>query len=269
MRRTDNGGGEGHRFGLAVAHPGHELRLTRWIEQRRPVVFVLTSGSRSGADRTRVTASRDLVETLGARPGGLFGACLDRDVYGWIMAGEVERFTGLAQALADQIVAEQLDAIVTDAWQLYNVTHDLWHLVTRAAAARASERLGRTVRCFDYPVTPPRLSLRDTGPVHAFDRLDAEQTQRKVALAEAFPAIAGDLAEVLDVGGMEFVGVESLHLPLALTELPPRPGETALYEQFGEARVRAGLYGRVLRWRQAEPIAAALCAMTQVREAVA
>jgi len=257
------------RFGLAVAHPGHELRLTRWIRTQRPTVFVLTSGSRSGADRVRVDASRALVETLGGRAGGLFGARLDRDIYAWIMAGAAERFCDLVDELADQIVAERLDAIVTDAWQLYNVTHDIWHLVTRAAAARAGQRLGRRVACLDYPVSPPRLSLRAMGPVETITRLNDDEVRRKLALADAFPAIAGDVAEVLAAGGLEFVGTESLHRPRPVSELTPRPGETPLYEQFGEARVQAGLYTSVLRWGHAAPIAAALSSMMAVHEAAA
>lgn len=267
MRFSDHG--RAPRFGLAVAHPGHELRLTHWIERRRPTVFVLTSGSRSGVDRARVDASRQLVEALGARAGGLFGARLDREIYGWIMAGAAEPFCDVAQDLADHIVAERLDAVVTDAWQLYNVTHDLWHLVTRAAAVRASRQLGRPVFCLDYPVSPPRLSLRAMGAVEAITRLDQDGVRRKLAMADAFPAIARDVAEVLEAGGLEFIATESLHRPRPVEELLPRPGETPLYEQFGEARVRAGLYGSVLRWRHAAPIAAALCAMMDVREAAA
>lgn len=269
MRPFDNERPSAPRFGLAVAHPGHELRLTRWIEQQRPTVFVLTSGSRSGVDRARVEASRQLVETLGGRAGGLFGACLDRDVYGWIMAGEAGRFADLAHALAGQFVAERLDAVVTDAWQLYNVTHDLWHLVTRAAVALAGARLGRPVTCLDYPVAPPRLSLRTMGPASAITRLSDGEVERKLAMAHAFPAIASDVAEVLEVGGLQFIATESLHRPRPVTELLPRAGETPLYEQFGEARVRAGLYDTVLRWEHAAPIAAELCALLDVREAAA
>lgn len=257
------------RFGLAVAHPGHELRLTRWIERRQPIVFVLTSGSRHGVDCARVDASRRLVEMLGGRPGGLFGACLDRDVYGWIMAGEGRRFVQLASELTDHIVAERLDAIVTDAWQLYNVTHDLWHLATRVAASRAGDRLGRPVACFDYPVAPPSLSLRATGPLETSARLSDSEVQRKLLLAEAFPAIAGDVAEVIDAGGLEFVATESLHRLHPMEELLPQPNETPLYEQFGEARVRAGLYDSVLRWEHAAPIAAELISMMDMCEAAA
>jgi hypothetical protein len=257
------------RVGLAVAHPGHELRLTRWIELYQPTVFILTSGSRSGVDRARVDASRHLVTSLGGRPGPLFGECLDRDVYAWIMAGDTRKFSDLARQLADHIVAERLEAVVTDAWQLYNVTHDLWHFVTRAAVALASDRLGRRVPCFDYAVVPRSLARRSMGEAHDIIRLDEAEVRRKLQLANAFPAIAQDVAEVLAAGGETFMATESLHRPRAVAELLPRPGETPTYERSGEMRVQAGLYGSVLRWRHAAPIAGELVAMMTNREAAA
>jgi hypothetical protein len=252
--------------GLAVAHPGHELRLTHGIARRRPTVFILTSGSRHGVDRARVDASRRLLGALGARPGALFGQCLDRDVYAWIMAGEAHRFANLARQLADHIVAQRLDMVVTDAWQLYNVTHDIWHLVTRAAVALASERLGRPVACFDYAVTPPALALRSMGETHDSRRLDDGDILRKLEMAAAFPAIAQDVAEVLAAGGPAFIAIESLHHPRSMPELLPRPGEVPLYERIGEMRVQAGLYDSVLRWRHAAPIASELVALLRDHE---
>lgn len=257
------------RTGLAVAHPGHELRLSGWIARERPAVFVLTSGSRAGEDRMRVEASRALARRLGARPGGLFGDHLDRDVYAWIMAGDAEPFLALARRLADEIVAERLDRVVTDSWQLYNVVHDLWHLVVRTAATWAAERLGRPVACLDYPVVPAALAQRTAGPMEEARRLGAPEVRRKLALAAAFPAIADDLAEVLQAGGRDFVASESLHRLRPVAELLPRAGEQPAYEWFGERRVAAGLYGEVLRWGHAAPVVAALAEAARAWDAAA
>lgn len=257
------------RVGLAVAHPGHELRLMRWIELQRPSVFIFTSGSRNGEDRTRVEASRRLLEGCGARDGGLFGDYLDRDVYAWIMTGDAGKFVALTHRLAARIVDERLEAVVTDAWQLYNVAHDLWHLVTRAAVALASERLGRSVACFDYAVVPRSLAQRSLGEVRRSIALTDAEVRRKLDLVHAFPAIAGDFAEVLAAGGQAFLATESLHRPRPVSELLPRPGEVPAYERFGERRVKAGLYGAVLRWRHVAPIATALLCLLGEREASA
>ena len=76
-------------WGLAVAHPGHELRLGDWLAETRPVTFVLTTGSRSGADRGRIEASGSLADRIGAERGGIFGRYLDSQLYSLMIAGDV------------------------------------------------------------------------------------------------------------------------------------------------------------------------------------
>lgn len=247
---------------LAVSHPGHELRLMKWIEATRPAVFILTSGSRSGTSRSRVQASSDLAHALGATPAELFGRHLDRDVYEWILAGDAAPFLKLADELADCFVARDIGRVVTDSWQLYNVVHDLWRLTVQVAAGAAAARLGRAVEVLDYPVVPPSMVIPQPGPERL--RLDLSQAEvaRKLALARAFPEIGDDVTELLAHGGRAVLARETLHDLRPFRELAPRPGETPLYEQFGEARVAAGLYGSVLRWRHVEPIFMALTAVS-------
>ena len=239
---------------LAISHPGHELRLMKWIEATRPAVFILTSGSRSGTSRSRVQASRDLAQELGATPAEVFGRHLDRDVYEWILAGDAAPFLALADELAESFVTRNIGRVVTDSWQLYNVVHDLWRLTVEVAAGTAGARLGRAVEVLDYPVVPPSMVIPQPGPERLRLDLSPGEVARKLALARAFPEIGEDVTELLAHGGEAVLARETLHDLRPFRELAPRPGETPLYEQFGEARVAAGLYGSVLRWRHVEPI---------------
>jgi hypothetical protein len=248
---------------LAVAHPGHELRLASWIARVKPSVFILTAGSRNGAGRARVEASRHLVERLGAAPGALFGNHLDRDTYAWIMAGEAHHFTGLAADLADSFVRQRIRTVVTDSWQLYNVIHDLWHLTVRAAVTLASHRLGWVIDCLDYEVVPASMAARSAGPVSCANHLTPPEVEAKLKLAAEFPEIADDTAELLRAGGEAFLASETLHRLRPLAVLFPREGEKPLYEHYGEQRVADGLYRSVLRWAHVEPIALALQARLQ------
>ena len=255
--------------GLAVAHPGHELRLSCWIQAARPTVFILTTGSRNGEDRSRVEASRSLAARLGATPGDVFGRHLDRDVYRWIMAGDPRPFTDLVAELADHFVQQDLRMVVADSWQLYNAVHDLWHLTVRAAAAQASSRLGRAVECIDYPVVPEQMAGRSAGEARVLSELSPAEVDEKLRLAAEFPAISDDVAELVQAGGRGFLASETLYDPRPLTALAPTPGEKPPYERYGEARVAAGLYGSVLRWAHVEPIAARLGAMLEQVEPAA
>ena len=245
---------------LAVAHPGHELRLSTWIERERPLVLVLTTGSRNGTDRSRVAASERLARTLGAESGPVFGAHLDREVYGWAMDGRPEPFVTLAETLAEVFLRRRPRQVVVDSWQLYNVVHDLWHLTVRSAAAMASRRLGREIACCDYPVVPQGTGMPPPGPQQFAIELTAAEVARKLALARAFPGIAGDVAEVVRDGGMTFLASETLHAVRPIAELIPPAAAKPLYESFGEDRVAAGLYKDVLRWRHVAPIVERLSA---------
>jgi hypothetical protein len=248
------------RTALAVAHPGHELRLAKWVETVRPTIFVLTTGSRSGAELSRVDASARLAASLGAPIGEVFGRHLDRDAYGWIMNGEAEPFVALADELAQAFVRAQIDTVVTDGWQLYNVIHDLWHLTVRLAAAIAGARRGRAVDCLDYPVVPAAAGMLAPGAERLRIELSDQDVERKMRLIESYAGIADDAAEAIRLGGEDFVRFETLHAPASSPQLFPANGRKPLYETFGEARVAAGLYDSVLRWRNAEPVASRLAA---------
>lgn len=239
---------------LAVSHPGHELRLMKWIAETRPIVFLLTAGSRSGTSRSRVEASRQLAGELGAVPSNLFGRHLDRDVYGWIMAGDASPFVELADEMAASFVSAGVGTVITDSWQHYNVVHDLWHLTVRLAVAGAGRQVGRRLTCLDYSVVPHHADLQGAGPEARRLALSDEEVERKWRLARAYPEITEDIAEVMALGGQETMRQEVLHEVHAVSELVPPAGRKPLYERFGEARVAAGLYASVLRWEHVQPI---------------
>ena len=241
------------RAALAISHPGHELRLMKWINDTRPLIFLLTSGSRSGASRSRVRASQLLAAQLGATPGPVFGEHLDREVYEWILAEDSAPFLALANRMATSFVEAQITTVITDSWQLYNVVHDLWHLTVRIAAAEAAISMGRPLTCLDYPVVPHTSEVLGPGPERYRLTLTPREVDDKLRLASEFPEIAEDVAEIMRIGGPETMRQEVLHAVRPVSELPPALGVQALYERFGEERVASGLYASVLRWSHVEP----------------
>src|ERR1700755_481943 len=62
---------------LVVAHPGHELRLYRWLEIARPLVCGVTDGSGSG--RARLQSSTEILDAIGCTAGSVMGAVSDRE----------------------------------------------------------------------------------------------------------------------------------------------------------------------------------------------
>jgi len=62
---------------LVIAHPGHELRVFRWLELTQPQVSVFTDGAgRSG--ESRLPSTTKLLEQVRAEPGTFYGCLSDR-----------------------------------------------------------------------------------------------------------------------------------------------------------------------------------------------
>lgn len=242
---------------FVIAHPGHELRLFGWLTAQRPTVHILTGVTRAG--RSRIEASGALVDSLGATRGRLFGSIADREAYAMALAGDADPFHEWTDALRDALVADEPGLVVVDAWQLYNVCHDLVHVMARVAAAEASRRLGRPLPVHDYPVVVAAVAgPAPSGPVVDALTLDAAGVARKIAAARAFPDVGGELAEIVAHEGESALAREVLRSTLPLDALVPPPGVKPAYEWYGEQRVAAGRYRDVLRWSHVAPIVASL-----------
>jgi hypothetical protein len=124
---------------LVIAHPGHELRLFGWLCDARPDVFVLTDGS-GHSGPPRIESTRRLLETVGARPGALFGSYTDRQIYRGFLGGDPSIFVDMTTALTRSLQRGRYSMVVVDPFEGYNPGHDLCSVVgnvaTRSVAAR-------------------------------------------------------------------------------------------------------------------------------------
>src|SRR2546423_6203693 len=268
------------RSAIVVAHPGHEVRLHGWLERERPLVLVLTDGSgREG--RSRIGSTTSYLEKFGARQGCVFGRFTDLEVYRAVLARDSSVFTSLCDELADAFVAEGVGAVVGDASEGYNSTHDICRLVVNAAVELASRALGRAVSNYDFPVVarpdhcPAPLRARAV-----WLRLDDETFARKLSAArEFYPELfaevetaargrgANTLSDFLEqndrresataLEGLEVFRVECLR-PVVRGE--SSDARTPFYETHGERQVRARHYERVIRLGEhMRPLAEAPC----------
>lgn len=252
---------------LVIGHPGHELRLTTWIAQARPFLFVVAKGSRSGRSESRLAASRATAVELGAIVAEPFGAAFDTELYDAILAGDIGLFARLTDTLRAAFVARGIDRVITDGWQNYNPVHDLTHLVARVAAAEAGRRRGRPVACLDYPVVLGELAYAPCGPERMRIVLSEAQVKAKLDMAKRHPDIAEDVEALIAAAGRSTLRLETLHVPPPLRELLPTPIAPPWYERHGRARVAAGVYSRALSWSHMAPIVSTLAARLALAEA--
>ena len=244
---------------LVVAHPGHELRLFGWLSQARPDVLVLTDGSgRNG--RPRIESTRRLLAKTGARPGALFGAYTDLQMYRALLAGNASFFVSTALKLADLLQRGCYQMVVADPFEGYNPTHDLCRVLVNSAIQYVTRTCGQILRNYDYPLT----ELSDFRGCRSLTRvpLAPEVLQRKRAAAAEYVELSGEVEALVRREGesaycQEFLReVRTGDLPHQTLTAPP------FYETYGERQCAMGLYPTVVRYENHfVPIARAVAAL--------
>ena len=85
---------------LIIGHPGHELRVFKYIKEYTPDVFILTDGS--GSNRSsRIHQSIQLLISLGAKVQCPFPVFTDKDFYNIILMQEIDRIISVKKALKE------------------------------------------------------------------------------------------------------------------------------------------------------------------------
>ena len=226
---------------LLVAHPGHELLVHGWLTTSRPAIHVLTDGS-GHTSSGRIGLTRDYLRSAGAAQGSIFGRLTDRQAYEVILSRNVALLSALVAELADDLIARRATVVVADAAEGYNLVHDLCRTVTGAACDLA-RRAGLNVEHYEYPV------------IDGFDggeqiNLSDDALAAKIAAARRFSPQIADVDELLATRGEEAFRRESFRVVNDWTVSPFATGARPRYERFGEERVAAGHYSRVLRYRE-------------------
>jgi len=218
---------------LLVAHPGHELRLFRWLEVAKPLVFVLTDGSGSG--RSRIRSTIDILDATGCARGSIMGAFTDREIFRLMLKGDVEPIAAITREMADSLVAHGIRSIVADAFELYNPIHDLCSVIAALAAQRAE------IPRFEYAVTEASSGNGETL------ELDDAAMARKFAAAHRYEELSGEVDDLIARVGVDALRREVLEPCDRLIEVPELTRKP-FYETHGERRVAEGRYTTVLRY---------------------
>jgi hypothetical protein len=244
---------------LVVAHPGHELRVHGWLELVRPQVWVLTDGSGHGASGRMASTTR-LLAAAGAIRGRIYGRLRDRDAYQLLLEGDAAAVASLVEELAAALVAHEIDYVAGDACEGFNPVHDLCRLVIDAAVLLASRRNGHRIGNFEFALDAGP-DWRGRGDEVCWE-LDDEALARKLAAARDYPELADEVERALQAHGAGAFRRERLHAVEPLRTLAGRFDGRPQYERFGEERVAAGHYTRVLRYdSHFSPLVAALLAL--------
>jgi hypothetical protein len=200
---------ESRRAALVVAHPSHELCIHGWMQEAHPYVCVLTDGGgRSG--QSRLGRTTEVLSRAGAIPGTIYGRLTDLEVYSAILRKDSDLFVTLVEELAQTFVDEQIDYVVGDSSEGYNVAHDMCRAIIDVAVELAAKMYGHHVTNFDFPLVGPPNEVQNGGTVWL--QLDDATFEHKMEAARAY---SKQLAEDVDlaIDGESFHGIRRLSEP--------------------------------------------------------
>ncbi len=234
------------RSALAVAHPGHEIRIHGWLESVKPVTYVLTDGSgQRGVSRINSTLS--LLQRTGCSTGCLFGEKTDREIYDLVLNRSVNYFLNMAERLATEWIERDIDCVLADFPEGAIMAHDLFHGVVDCAARIGQSLSGRRIQKLTFCLErDPRASPTE-GMTCLRRTLDDQEFARKVAAAQSYVGLESEVHRAFATWGQAAFRHELLieqFLPTAST-VDPKPA----YEVHGESMVRRGVYSQVVRYR--------------------
>jgi hypothetical protein len=248
------------RTALIVAHPGHELRVHRWVELVKPQVHVLTDGSGRTA-RSRLASTTRVLAQAGARPGAIYGWCSDVELYAAVLDGDTAFLLRLVHTLVDALNELGAECVVGDAMEGFNPGHDVCRFLINAAVAVIRQRTQRELGNFDFLLDgSPHDCPADLQDRSVRVELEEEDLRRKLAAAEGYPELRAEAEAALARFGSQPFRTEWLR-PVAdwRQGLDRMELEPPYYESVGESRVGSGHYQAVIRYREnVRPIVNAL-----------
>lgn len=236
---------QGESFALILGHPGHELRVFQTICRLKPIAYLLTDGS-GGTGESRVESTRKTLEAIGISLVSPFPAPMrDADLYSALQTGNHAPLLAWTRALAEDLERRKIDTVIADAAEGFNPAHDLCRAIARTARKAAQVRHGYAYLLEGRPDACPEG--RESDSVFIVGTPD-EIAQKHKAIA-AYPEIQYEVERAFATWGRAAFSRECLFVDDDPPETPPVEIPPA-YERHGEARVKAGKYGEVLRYEQ-------------------
>ena len=225
------------RAAMFIAHPSHELRVYGWVNEARPLTFILTDGSgRSGEPRIDWTTR--LLDKAGIERGGIYGRLSDLDVYASILRRDYGIFIDLTDELAEALISEEIDYIAGDAVEGVNVSHETCRLMIGAAVEKAKRMSGRSIANYDFIVVgspsecPEELK---SGAIRLC--LDDETLNNKIEAARHYhPKLAADVNAALH--GDLFRGAKRFTEPALAAEASAKLGDMAILDKYPELKTK-------------------------------
>jgi hypothetical protein len=231
-------------FAMIIGHPGHELRVFKWVELYKPRVYVLTDGS--GVTGTaRINSTIQILQACGATVSPIMGYFTDKEIYTLILQNNFGKLLELSTLILDDLEQHHITAVMGDAIEGFNPTHDLCRYLTNSIVTCLQTRTGRCIQNFDFLLD----GLAKDGPGIQSVTLTDEDFDRKVAAATAYEELAYELKLAIEKYGREAFKTEYLKQVQPPYNTMPWETDIPFYEKYATEKVKAGKYQEVITYQ--------------------
>lgn len=108
-----------------------------WIHEKKPVIHLLTV--RDSAQWDELTGLLAEIRSLGAEAGCLFGRYQRTGLLEVLRLGEYARFRGIAEELAEALLTDRIDLLVSPMTDSHDVATDCCRIIADTAVAIAAD----------------------------------------------------------------------------------------------------------------------------------
>lgn len=183
-------------FALSIAHPAHELRLYGFMEKTKPFVFVMTDGSGRN-NESRIlnfqnslqkihSGNKDAFSIVTLQPDGKTRIHIkDLNIYSELLNGRVDFFEFYIKSIMNHLIRKNIDFLVTDASEGYNVCHEICAIMSEIAVKMVKKQTGKTIILYDYALSEPADKNLNDDCICI--ELDDEAVQRKKEAIMKYP----------------------------------------------------------------------------------
>jgi hypothetical protein len=235
---------------LAIAHPGHELRIWHWVTQQKPLTFILTDGG-GLQGQARLDQSAHLLDGAGCLRGEWFGAFLDTEIYAMILDKDGAALAPLVLQLQHAMGAAFPATVVGDMCEGYNPSHDVCRAMIGAACELAALQGVEPRQNLAFPLVgdPMKAWMGKLTPAMTLT-LDEAALNGKMAAAQGYDELRREVEAALALGGREAYAHEAFYVPLRNGSVDVLPENPPFYESYGARQVALGKYKHVISYRE-------------------
>ncbi|MCE7993728.1 MAG: hypothetical protein HEP71_17210 [Roseivirga sp.] len=229
---------------LFIGHPGHELLAYKFLQEYKPYVIFLTTGS-GNADTPRIKGSIDLVEALELHVFSPFSPFTDRQIYNLIMDGNFGEFKQVKSALTAFVLEHNIERIVGDALEGFNPSHDLCRYIINGCVQDLKGR--HNLENYDFLQDEVfRNSEIKLNELDIVLRLNNDEMEAKLQACRKYSELKFEVDRFFDAYGSDFFALEYFRHITDTSMMTNWEGEHPFYELHGRKRVQEGIYEKAL-----------------------